>query len=203
VRIIFALAAIIVVAGCRRSDDEDRRGDTIVTPPVSVDSLARVAALDCGSAGLPVMTDEGIGDLEVGRSVDELRATCEVISDANEQGSEGGQERVVVFRVDGQAVRTIVADEKIYRIEVLSPRVLTTDSLGVDTPLRTIATRPDARFLPGEDGVYGFLGEHCAMSFRFSVPLRPPRGSDWTAAAINAAHGDAAVDKVLITRCRR
>jgi hypothetical protein len=202
VRILFALAAIVIAAGCRKSDDAGRRGDTTVIPPVSVDTVSHVMTRDCGVTGTPVLTDEGIGDLKIGLGVDDIRARCEILSDSEELGSEGSKERVVVTRIGRESVRSVIVDDKIWRIEITTPRPATADSLGVDTPLHRIATRRGARFVPGEDGVYGFVADHCGLSFRFSVPLRPPRGSDWTPQAIDRAHGDAAVDKILVTQCR-
>lgn len=201
-RILFALAAIVIAAGCSRSDKADRRGDTTVTPPVSVDAASQPEARDCGVTGNAVISDDGVGELRIGRSADDIRRLCDVIADSNEQGSEGMKERVVIVRIAGEPVRATITDDEIRRVEITSPRMRTSDSLGVDTPLRVIATRRGARFEPGEDGVYGFVADHCALSFRFAVPLRPPRGSDWTAEAIDKAHGDAAVNKVLITQCQ-
>jgi hypothetical protein len=203
VRIFFALAAIVIAAGCRRSENADRRGDTTVTPPVSIDTASRSEALTCGVTGKAVIGDDGVGELRVGRSVEDIRQSCEVISDSEEQGSEGMNERVLVVRIAGEPVRAVVTDNKVWRVEITSPRITTADSLGVDTPLRIIAAKRGARFHPGEDGVYGFVADHCALSFRFDVPLRPPRGSQWTPEAIDKAHGDAAVNKVLVTQCQR
>lgn len=203
-KIHFALAAAFIAAACRKTDSAIRREDTSVIPPVSVSADSSSAApQNCGISGLPVLTDNGIGELREGRSVDDIRKLCEVISDSEQQGPEGMKERVLVVRVGGETVQAIVNDDRIYRIEVSSPRLSTTDSLAVDTPLHRIAVARGARFLPGEDGVYGFVADHCAMSFRFSVPLRAPRGGDWTVTQIDSAHGDAAVDRILITKCRR
>ena len=211
---LFALAAIFIAAGCRKADTFDRRGDTSVTPPVSAaptpaapaspaaDS-SKTVAKTCGVNGTPLLTDDGIGDLKVGRRVADIRSLCEVVSDAKEQRSEGMMERVLVVRLGGDVVSSIVNNDKISRIEVNSPHFQTRDSLGVDTPLSRIARKRGAKFYPGEDGVYGFVADHCALSFRFSVPLRPPKGRDWTAAAIDSAHGDATVDRVLVTQCRQ
>lgn len=196
------MTAILIAAGCGKSDDTGRRSDTNVAPPVFVESTA-VDRPDCGVASRPVLTDDGIGELQVGRSVEEVRQKCDVASDAEEPGSEGTKERVLVVRIGDEPVRAVVVAGNVWRIEVTTPGILTADSLGVDTPLHRLATMRGARFFPGEDGVYGFVADHCALSFRFSVPLRPPRGSDWTVTAIDQAHGDAAVNKVLITQCRR
>jgi hypothetical protein len=204
VRIVFALAAIVIAAGCRNSDDAVRRGDTTVAPPLSVPADSPAAASkDCGITGTPVITDDGIGELKEGLSVTDAKARCDVISDSEELGTEGMTEHVLIVRIAGETVRAIVSDDRISRIEISSPRFATTDSLGVDTPLRRVAQKRGARFFPGEGGVYGFVADHCALSFRFSVPLRPPRGGNWTAQSIDSAHGDAAVDRVLVTRCQR
>lgn len=202
-RILFALAATIIAAGCRKSDDARRRGDTNVIPPVSVDTTSHSVTRICGISGKPILADNGIGDLKVGITVDALKEACEVISDSEELGSEGMKERVVVVRIGGESVRAVVTSNRIWRIEITSPHFVTPDSLGVDTPLHRIATKRGARFFPGEDGVYGFVADHCGLSFRFTVPFRPPRGSQWTSAAIDSAHGDAAVNKVLVTECQR
>lgn len=203
-RILIAVAAVIVATGCRRADSIDRRGDTSVTPPVSVsgaDTLHTVR--NCGISGSVVLTDQGIGDLTEGKTVAAVRDACEVLHDTTERRAEGMMERVLTVRIAGDVVESIVGGDRIRRIEVASPRYRTEDSLGVDTPLRRIARTAGARFFPGEDGVYGFVPEHCGLSFRFSVPLRPPKARDWTAAAIDSAHGDATVDRVLVTRCQR
>ena len=201
----FALAAIAVVAGCSKPDNVDRRIDSIVTPPVAVEppSPATIpsASPDCGVTGTPSIAGEGIGELRKGRKVADVKAVCETESDAEEPGPEGMKERVLVVRIAGESVRAIVTDDKIWRIEIFSPLYRTDDSLGVDTPLRRIARMRGAQFFPGEGGVYGFVPEHCGISFRFSVPLRPPKAGNWTAASIDKAHGDAAVDRVLLTGC--
>lgn len=189
------MTAIAIVAGCSREKDSSRRDDTVVSPPVSV------AGLDCGITGLPIVTDNGIGELKEGAKVEDVKARCDVVTDAEQRGVEGMMERVLVVRIDGETVRAVVNDDRVWRIEISSPRFRTNDSLGVDSPLSHIAGKSGARFFPGEGGVYGFVADHCALSFRFSVPLRPPRGGDWTAQRIAAEHPDAVVDRVLVTRC--
>ncbi len=195
------IAAIVTVAGCRKADNESRRSDTVVIPPLSIDSI--VMPKTCGISGKPILTDNGIGELQVDRSVEDVASVCEIISDTTERGTEGMDEHVVIVRIDGDVATGLVDDKTIRRLQITSPRFRTRDSLGVDTPLAKIAALRGAKFLPGEDGVYGFAADHCGLSFRFSIPLRPPAGRDWTVAAIAKAHGDATVDRVLVTRCQR
>ena len=203
-KFFFALVAILIAAGCRKGDDDaGRRGDTSVAPPVSLVPDSTVPSKDCGITGLPVVTDDGIGELREGSSVADVKERCDVMSDTEQRGTEGVVERVLIVGIAGETVRALVSDDRISRIEISTPRIATPDSLGVDTPLSRLAQERGARFFPGEGGVYGFVADHCALSFRFSVPLRPPRGGNWTVASIDSAHGDAAVDRVLVTRCPR
>jgi len=194
--------AAAAVAGCGRSDNADRRGDTDVIPPVSVDSVEEIAKT-CGVSAKPVIENDGIGDLKVKRRVSEIRDLCDVTSDSEELGTEGMKERVLVTSIAGIPVESLISDDRVWRIAVKSPRIRTRDSLGVDTPLHTLADMGGARFVPGEDGVYGFVADHCGLSFRFSIPLRPPCGRDWTVEGAKREHGDAVVDRVLITSCAR
>ena len=157
----------------------------------------------CGVSSSPVLEEDGIGELKQGRPVADIARLCDVISDSRQLGQEGMTERVLVVRIANETVRAIVTDDRVFRIEVSTPRFRTSDSLGVDTPLRRIAAMRGAQFAPGDDGVYGFSPDHCGLSFRFSVPLRPPSGSQWTAALINEAHGESAVNKVIVIPCRR
>ncbi|MBA2335062.1 MAG: hypothetical protein H0V90_09010 [Blastocatellia bacterium] len=153
--------------------------------------------------GAPMLDEDGIGELRRGRLVSEVAAECEVIRDGQQQGQEGMMERVLVLQIAGETVRSVVVKDRIDRIQVNSPRFRTADSLGVDTPLSRIAAMRGAQFAPGEDGVYGFSPEHCGLSFRFSLPWRPPAGGQWTAAAIAKQHGTAAVNRVIVIPCRR
>jgi hypothetical protein len=120
-----------------------------------------------------------------------------------QQGTEGQSERVIALRLGSETVSATIVDDKVFRIDLRTPHFRTRDSLGVDTPLHRLATMRGAQFAPGEDGVYGFVAEHCGLSFRFSLPLRPPAGGQWTAAKIDKDHADAVVDRVLVVPCRR
>ena len=201
----FFVVTLLVLAACRRADETPIR-DTVTA--VAEDTAARPEPVEdstktCGVQGTPRLDEDGVGDLKQGRPVSEVAARCEVISDSQQRGTEGAMERVLVTRIAGETVRSIVVDDRIWRIEINTPRFRTTDSLGVDTPLRRISAMRGAQFAPGEDGVYGFSPEHCGLSFRFSVPMRPPAGGQWTTARIEAEQGDAAVNRVIVIPCRR
>jgi hypothetical protein len=150
-----------------------------------------------------VITDDALAELKLGQTVDDVRKFCEVVSESDQPGQEGTTDHILAVRVAGEIIPATIVNGKVWRITVTTPRFHTADSLGVDTPLPRIATMRGAQFAPGEDAVYGFSPEHCGLSFRFSLPLRPPQGGQWTPERINAAHSDAAVDRVLIRGCTR
>ncbi len=212
-RIEITLAFLVIAGGCKKADDADRRIDTsVVAPPVAVsvprdatspadsgqDSLAT-----CGVLSSTGLSNDGIGDLLVGKSVDETKRLCDVASDSPQRDAEGQMQRTLVVQLGGETILAAIVDNKVWRLDVRTPRFVTKDSLGVDTPLRRIAHMRGAQFAPGEDGVYGFVADHCGLSFRFSLPVRPPAGGQWTVAAIDKDHGDAAVDRVLVRKCGR
>jgi hypothetical protein len=195
------LGLLLIAMACRRADDS-RFLDSLDLP--ARDTVAAAASdSTCGVGESPRLDEDGIGYLRHGREVSEISRLCDVISDTGQRGPGGTMERVVVVRLAGETLRAIIANERVSRIEINSPRFRTADSLGVDTPLRRIARMRGAQFAPGEDAVYGFSPEHCGLSFRFSVPLRPPAGGQWTTALIEAEHGDAAVNRVIVIPCRR
>ncbi|HEX2723232.1 MAG TPA: hypothetical protein VHM24_09960 [Gemmatimonadaceae bacterium] len=208
---IYLLATALLVIGCKRAEPvlvtADSGGETTNasrnlsrSTPESADTGK---LLTCGVTEPPELNDTGVGDLVVGRPVSEVKERCQLLSDTFQRGTEGGQERIIAVLVAGEILSSTVVDGRISRIGVTTPRIRTTDSLGVDTPLQKIAAMRGAQFFPGEDGVYAFVAAHCALSFRFSLPLRPPKGGQWTPAAIATAHGDAAVDRVLVGECRK
>lgn len=195
------MAAIAVAMGCRQADRAGRQDDTAGVA-LRVDSSA-AAARTCGVNVLPSLSEDGIGALQPGRPVSDVKMLCDVLSDSDQRSAEGMIERVIVVRIAGEIVRATVVNGKLWRIELSSPLFSTADSLGVDAPLLRMASKPGAQFAPGEDGVYAFVPDHCGLSFRFSLPLRPPAGGQWTATSIGAAHPDATVDRVLVARCGR
>src|SRR5215211_4841596 len=57
--------------------------------PGSAKAGERTAETHCGVKGTPVLTDLGIGNLSIGRTVDAVKASCRVIRDIAELTSEG------------------------------------------------------------------------------------------------------------------
>lgn len=157
----------------------------------------------CGVRGNPVLTDLGIGNLAIGRTVTTVKTTCRVVRDIEELTSEGTVEWVLTVIVGGDAYRVTVGNGLVSRILVRTPRVATRDGLRVGSPLSKVAAQKGVKIAEGEDGLYLLPESHCGLSFRFSVPARWPTGRSWTLEELIRRRGGEPVDRIIVTRCVR
>ena len=169
------------------------------TPPI-VEPAQAASDFRCGIRNAPVLTSLGIGNLQVGRTIDVVKRTCRVIRD-NPEMSEGGPQRVVTVMIDSDRIRVTVLNGLVWRLEVTSPRFETRDGLHVGTSLSRLVARGGVKLLEGEDGLYATLASHCGLSFRFSIPSRETPGKPWTVAHVVPRYGGAVADRILVTRC--
>lgn len=155
----------------------------------------------CGVKGNPVLTDLGIGNLAIGRTVDAVKASCRIIRDIQELTSEGTVDRVLTVVIGGELYRATVMSGLIGRVSVRTSRIATSDGLRVGTPLRRVAALKGVKIAEGEDGLYMLPGAHCGLSFRFSIQSRWPTGRSWTMEELVRRHGNQPVARILVTRC--
>lgn len=182
------------------------QGTPASPPPASSkskSSAARAVDTRCGIRGNPVLTDLGIGNLSVGRTVTTVKSTCRVIRDIEELTSEGTLDRVLTVVVGDDRYRATVVNDLVWRISVRTPRIATRDGLRVGTPLSKVAAEKGVKIAEGEDGLYLLAESHCGLSFRFSVQSRWPTGRQWTLEELVRRHGRVPVDRILVTRCVR
>lgn len=216
----------LILCSCSKSSDQTgaaKPSDSVVAqaadslavppPPQAADSVgkktspgtpAAVAASGsrmCGVKGQPVLRDVGIGDLVVGRTVSAVKQSCTVTRDASQPGNEGMAERVLTLPIGEDKIRATVVGDLIWRINVDSPRIATSDGLRVGTPMSRLLSENGVRNMEGEDGLYLIVPSHCGLSFRFGVQSRSPSGRPWTTAELVARHGKAQVNRILVTRC--
>jgi hypothetical protein len=156
----------------------------------------------CGVTRYSVLTDLGIGDLQVGRTTASVKRSCAVVRDAIEP-MEGIPQRVLRVLIGGDTVRATVLDDLIWRISVTTSRLATRDGLRVGTPISRVVTEQGATMTEGEDGLYVMLPSHCGLSLRFAFPSRAPPGKAWTPGLLERFHGNAVVNKIFVTRCVR
>src|SRR5216110_1580081 len=104
----------------------------------------------CG-VGAVALQRGGVGDVHVGMPVAQLKARCIVVLDTTiELGAEGLPERRVVVLIGNDSLRVEIERDRVWRIDVTSPRMRTADSLGIGTTVRQLR-RKGAKFIGAGD----------------------------------------------------
>lgn len=148
------------------------------------------------------MTGRGIGDLSIGKTVGDVRSECGVVHDTTRLASEGQLARILTVAVR-DLVEAEVVDGKVWRIEVVSARFRTPDSLGVGTPLSRLLELRNVRGITGEGQLFVVSPGHCGLSFRLSNNGSGARSQNWDRAALSRLPSATVVDKVLIVGCEK
>lgn len=155
-------------------------------------SGASIRVPDCGAKQPAVLTDSGVGALRIGTPIDSLQPRCMVLWDTTlVSGAEGMRERRLTLLVGSAATTITVAEGKVWRIEVTSPRFRTRDSLGVGTSLGWLKSR-GGKMAGSQQTPFVMLPHHCGLSFQLATPSPSARGM---------LSDSAVVDLVLVTGC--
>jgi hypothetical protein len=151
------LTATLLACTAQSGDETEGRG---VRP-------AESDLLDCGAGQDAGLTGSGVGALRIGATVAEIRRKCLVVSDTTlAQGNEGMPERRLTALVGSETTTATIVDDRVWRIEINSPRFRTTDSLGVGSTVRDLRG-PEASLALGE-GAYVLRKDHCGLSFHLT-----------------------------------
>src|SRR5712691_6643131 len=92
----------------------------------------------CG-VGAVALQGGGVGAVHLRMPVPQLKAKCIVVLDTTiELGAEGFPERRIVVLIGDDSLRVEIESDRVWRIDVTSPRMRTADSLGVGTTVRQL-----------------------------------------------------------------
>ena len=153
----------------------------------------------CGEA---VITDEGIGELRIGATVESVRQRCNVVRDTTAPGAEGMPARKLRVALSRDTVEAEIVDGRVWRIAVHTPRLRTADSLGVGTTLARLLQLRNPRGMTGEGRFYIASPDHCGMSFRLANAGPGAQRGDLDSAGLARLRRSAGVSEVLIFGCR-
>ncbi len=118
------------------------------------------------SCGSEVLSEEGIGEVRIGATVESVRQKCHVVRDTTVLDSEAMPQRELIVALSRDTVEAEIVNGRVWRIVVLSQRLRTADSLGVGTPLAKFLRLRNPRSMIGEGEVFLATRDHCGMSFR-------------------------------------
>ena len=176
------LILLLAVIGCEVKKEQ---------PPSSVPA--------CGDA---IITDEGIGELRIGTTVESVRQKCTVVSDKTGPGAEGMPSRKLTVALARDTVEAEIVNGRVWRLAVHSPRLRTADSLGVGTTLARLLQLRNPRGMTGEGKFFVASPEHCGMSFRLANAGPGAQRGDLDSAGLARLPRSAVVSEVLIFGCR-
>jgi hypothetical protein len=152
----------------------------------------------CGEA---VITDEGIGELRIGATVESVRQKCTVVSDKTAPGAEGMPARKLAVALARDTVEAEIVDGRVWRIAVHSPRLRTADSLGVGTTLARLLQLRNPRGMTGEGKFFVASPQRCGMSFRLANAGPGAQRGDLDSAGLSRLPKSAVVSEVLVFGC--
>jgi hypothetical protein len=201
------LILLLAVIGCEIKKEQqpapppaapETTSTDVQAPPPAPGSFRPIPS----TCGEEIITDQGIGQLRIGATVESIRQKCNVVSDQTAPGAEGMPARKLAVALSRDTVEAEIVDGRVWRIAVHSPRLRTADSLGVGTTLERILQLKNPRGMTGEGRFYVASPVHCGMSFRLAnAGPRAGRG-DLDSAGLATLSRSAVVREVLVFGCR-
>jgi hypothetical protein len=154
------------------------------------------------SCGNELLTDEGIGELRVGTTVESVKQKCNVLRDTTALGAEGMPARKLTVALSRDTVEAEIVNGRVWRIAVDSPRLRTADGLGVGTSIGRLRQLKNARLMTGEGQLFVGSAEHCGMSFKLANVGPDALRGNTGRAGLARLPDTAVVSEVLIFGCK-
>lgn len=191
---VLALAACLAMVACTAPDEQADGQGTATTTPAATASAS--TPTECTSGAGTVLTGAGVAGIRMREDAEEVRRRCNVVADTT-LILEGQPQPAMKIALNGDTIIAEIVDDRIWRINITSPGLATSDSLRVGTPARRLAAIPGAIVTPGEGNYYVLLPDHCGLSF--ALDGLPIRARPWTIAELATQPDSARVTKILIT----
>lgn len=157
--------------------------------------------LHCGFTGSTTLGESGVADLQVGRTISAVKQSCLVTRDAVGPWIEGTTGRILTVIVGSERLYAAVDGGIVSSISIKTPRFATSDGLKVGSALSNFVSAKRVKMAEGEQGLYLRLPSHCGLAFHFSIQSRAQPGIAWPSPKLQAEHGRAPVDQIIVTRC--
>jgi hypothetical protein len=153
------------------------------------------------SCGDRVIGEEGIGELRIGITVASIKAKCNILRDSTGRFAEGMPSRKLTVSLPRDTIEAEIVNGRLWRLAVRSPRMHTTDSLGVGTPLSRLLRLRKPHGMTGEGAFYFASPDHCGMSFRLANTGPGVNRGDLDSASLTRLWASTVVSEVLVFGC--
>jgi hypothetical protein len=198
-----ALVALLsTVSACERKKESSVADSEQASGGVSATGGAPSAPVNSPSCGGETLTDEGVGKIRIGESVESVRHDCTVVRDTTELGGEGMPTRMVSVLFLRDTVEAEIVDDKVWRVAIESPHFSTADSLRVGMPLVRLLALRKPQGMIGEGALYVMSADHCGLSFRLNDNGQPVL-RDPSPAQLSRLSAATHVIEILIVGCHR
>ena len=184
------IAACLGLAACRiekvRSGDTTRGG---VEPGPGIAS--------CGISPASRVSEDGLGLLRIGVSVDAIRGACAVLDE--QQGDTG------LMRVDlGEDTALVDLDKGVIRrIRLTHQAYRTSDSLGVGTHISTLLRLRESTAITERERLYAISPAYCGLRFMLMDPAPKSASARTGRAALRRLAGETRTRELEIVGCNR
>ena len=187
------MVLVLALFGCKAKNDASP-ASTSPSPPTVI--------FPASSCGEEVVTDEGIGRLRIGVTVESVKQQCKVLRDTTIIGAEGMPARKLAVAFSKDTVDAEIVDGRVWRIAVHSPGLRTASLIGVGTLNQRLLTLKDPHGAMGEGALFVITPQHCGMSFRLANA--GPRGmrGDMDKTGLARLPVETVVSEVLVFGCR-
>jgi hypothetical protein len=175
---------------------------SVETPAGSTAAGLLSAGGDASCDDPQVLSGSGVGPVTVGRLIAAVRQDCEVVRDTLEFDAEAAEQRVAYIRVAGDTVLAPIVDDRIRHIEVATPRIRTTESLGVGSSLSDLRIVGALTPMLEHAGLYVQISNHCGVAYRLDYSLDQAGLETPPSRILSSLPDTLLVDQVLIAGCR-
>jgi hypothetical protein len=204
-RLLSAAVVVVVVFGLWARKQYETPGDNAsssTTPsparPGSPGTSTPARGQTGNGCGDAVLGDERVGMVRIGASVASVTSQCRVLRDTVQPGGEGTTERRITVFFLPDSVEATIVDDRVWRIDVTSPRIRTSDSLGVGSSLGDLLRFGDAQGAAGEGRFFVLSPSHCGLSFELAGGIPPRRSRGWDQKELSTLSPAIKVKRVLV-----
>lgn len=186
------LAFLVFLGACRiekLKSGDTTRGDVEPGPGI----------LACGIAPESRVSEDGLGLLRIGVSLDAIRGSCAILSEQS-----GGEKTPASARIDlGRDTAVVeLSQGRIDRITLHHQAYRTSDSLGVGTHIATLSALRDAVGLTDRNKLYAVSPTYCGLRFMLVDPAPGLRSAQGGRAALRRLPGEVRTRELEIVGCK-